>query len=155
MIFKINTNRHIFYSLILLLLVHAVLLVNTKFTLWPEMVVYPYLLNNGFQLYKDIINPYPPAFVFFLAQFSKIFGYIPQSFQILTWLTIIIVDLLIFAFAFKITEKLLYGLLSLAFFVFFSIPFGANGLWFDLIQTPIILMSCYFFWRFLKSGNSD
>src|SRR3989344_1307045 len=155
MIFKINTNRHIFYSLILLLLLHAVLLVNTKFTLWPEMVVYPYLLNNGFQLYKDIINPYPPAFTFFLALISKIFGYTPYSFQILSWLQVIIIDLIIFTLAVKTTKKLLYGLISAAFFIFFSIPFGVNGLWFDLIQTPFIFMSVYLFYRFLKNEESN
>lgn len=155
MIFKINTDRHIFYLLVLLLLMHAVLLVNTKFTLWPEMVVYPYLLNNGFQLYKDVINPYPPAFTFFLALISKIFGYRPHSFQILSWLLVIIIDLIIFTLAFKITKKLLYGLISAAFFIFFSIPFGVNGLWFDLIQTPFILLSLYLFHRFLKNEESN
>ena len=68
----------------LLLLIHFVLLINTRFTLWPEMVVYPYLVNNGFMLYRDIINPYPPFLSYSLAIFAKIFGYQPLPYQILT-----------------------------------------------------------------------
>ena len=153
MIFRTNTNRIIFFLLILLLFLHIVLLANTKFTLWPEMIVYPYLFNNGFLLYKDIINPYPPALTLFLSKFSTFFGYSPQSFQILTWAIIILIDVLIFTVAAKLTKKLFFGLLSALFFIFLSIPFGINGLWFDLIQTPFILLASYFFYQFLQNKN--
>src|SRR3989344_1901426 len=82
-------------GLVAILLVHLLLLINTKFTLWPEMVVYPYLLNNGFILYRDIINPYPPLFTGFLTIFARIFGYSPLFYQILTWVVILLIDLLI------------------------------------------------------------
>ena len=59
----------ILFSLAVLL--HVFLLTNTKLTLWPEMVVYPYLLNKDFILYKDIINPYQPVLSYFLAFFSN------------------------------------------------------------------------------------
>ena len=151
MIFKKGTNRYLLYVLIFFLLSHILLLMNTRFTLWPEMVVYPYLFNNGFLLYKDIINPYPPAFILFLSKFSTLFGYSPQPYQTLTWVTIIIIDVLIFIFATKLTKKILFGLLSSIFFILFSIPFGVNGLWFDLIQTPFILVSFFYFYKFMKN----
>src|SRR3990167_4377553 len=104
----------------LILLVHLILLINSRFTLWPEMIVYPYLLNNDFLLYRDIINPYPPFLTWFLAFFSKIFGYFPFPYQILTWVIILIIDLSIFLITKKLFKKTFYALLSTSFFIFFT-----------------------------------
>ncbi|OGD91423.1 hypothetical protein A3D81_01330 [Candidatus Curtissbacteria bacterium RIFCSPHIGHO2_02_FULL_40_17] len=133
-----------------LVAIHLILLINTRFTLWPEMVVYPYLLNNGFVLYKDIINPYMPAFTYALSIFARFFGYEPVPYQILTWLAVVIIDLLIFLTARSVTGKISKALIATAFFIILSIPFSVNGLWFDLVQTPLILLSVYYFWRFSK-----
>lgn len=133
------------------LLVHLFLLISTRFTLWPEMVVYPYLLNNGFNLYIDIINPYTPLFTYFLSFFSKSFGYDPAPYQILTWSIIALTDLLIFTISKKVFKSQALASLSLAFFIILSLPFGVNGLWYDLIQTPLILISFYFAYLYLKS----
>lgn len=147
------TKNRMFLVFPLILALHILLLTNTKFTLWPEMVVYPYLVNNGFNLYTDIINPYPPFFLGILAAFARIFGYQPFPYQILAWSTVLATDLVIY-----LTSKKLFGstqaLISTAFFAVLSIPFGANGLWFDLIQTPLIVMSAYFFYQFLKTAKS-
>src|SRR3990167_5483620 len=137
--------------ILILLLVHLLLLINTQFTLWPEMVVYPYLLNNNFLLYQDIINPYPPILTWFLAIFAKIFGYLPSPYQILTWVIILIIDFSIYIISQKIFKNKLFALSSVAFFAVLSIPFGVNGLWFDLVQTPFILWALYFFYKFLNA----
>src|SRR3990167_65723 len=136
-----------------LVAIHLILLINTRFTLWPEMVVYPYLLNNGFALYRDIINPYPPLLSYSLAIFAKIFGYQPLPYQILTWFLIIVIDLLLFLFSRKIFTKST-ACFSLLFFAILSIPFGINGLWFDLVQTPFILGSVYYFYKFFNNPKS-
>ena len=136
--------------LLIVLLLHLVLLINSRFTLWPEMVVYPYLMNKGFYLYRDIINPYPPIMPSVLAVFAKVFGYQPHPYQILTWIIILVIDLEIYYLSEKIFKNWLYALLSTSFFVIFSIPFGINGLWFDLVQIPLILPAFYFFYKYLK-----
>lgn len=126
------------------LLLHLVLLINTQFALWPEMVVYPYLMNNDFQLYKDLVNPYPPTFLVFLEGFSKLFGYQTDPYKIFTWLVIILTDIIIFLLSKKIFKTTYLALTSLLFFLFLSVPLGINGLWFDLVQTPIILLAIFF-----------
>lgn len=136
------------------LFVHLVLLFNTRFTLWPEMVVYPYLLNNGFVLYKDIINPYMPTFTYALSIFARFFGYEPTPYQILAWSAIMVIDLLIFLVARRITGKISQAITATAFFIILSIPLSVNGLWFDLIQTPFVLLAVYYYWRFLKNEKS-
>ncbi|MDO8487529.1 MAG: glycosyltransferase family 39 protein [Candidatus Curtissbacteria bacterium] len=139
------------------LLSHLILLFFTRFTLWPEMVVYPYLLNHGFLLYRDIINPYPPLLAFKLSIFATIFGYQPAPYQILAWLLILITDVAIFLAAAKITKSPKKALAVTLFFIVLSIPFGVNGLWYDLVQTPFIIVAVYFFGRYLekKIDNVD
>ena len=137
--------------ILVLLLAHLLFLINTQFTLWPEMVVYPYLVNHDFLLYRDIINPYPPLLLWFLAIFAKIFGYSPLPYQILTWIIILIIDLSIYIISQKVFKNRRFALSSVAFFAVLSIPFGVNGLWFDLVQTPLILWALYFFYQFLNS----
>lgn len=137
----------------LIFLIHLILLLNTRFTLWPEMVVYPYLLNNDFLLYRDIINPYQPAFIYLLSLYAKLFGYQPAPYQIFTWFIILIIDLVVFFIANKLFDKR-HALISTIVFILLSIPFGINGLWFDLVQTPLILLSIYFFILFWRRSNS-
>src|SRR3989344_7614282 len=135
------------------LLVHLLLLINTRFTLWPEMVVYPYLLNNHFNLYSEIINNYPPLFIFFLSFWTQVFDYQPINFQILTYLIIATIDLSIFIIADKLFGKFA-AYFAVLFFVILSVPFGINGLWFDLAITPFILTSFFLFSRFLNKPSS-
>src|SRR3990167_8695232 len=75
-----------------LVAIHLILLINTRFTLWPEMVVYPYLLNNGFVLYRDIITNYSPIFIYILSFWSRTLGYQPSVFQMLAYLIILAID---------------------------------------------------------------
>lgn len=154
---KISIVGIVICGLVAILLIHLVLLFFTRFTLWPEMVVYPYLLNHGFSLYRDIINPYPPLLAFKLSVFSGLFGYQPVPYQIITWLLILIIDIAIFLGAAKITKSAKTALLSTIFFVILSIPFGINGLWYDLVQTPLIIVAVYFFARHFdkKSDKID
>src|SRR5579872_1733894 len=103
--------------------IHLVFLIFTRFTLWPEMVVYPYLLNHGFALYRDIINPYPPVFIYLLSIFSKVFGYNPPPYKILTWIVIAAIDLSIFLLSKNVTKNSKTVFLSVLFFSLASIPF--------------------------------
>lgn len=140
--------------IICILLSHLLLLTSTRFTLWPEMVVYPYLINNGFELYRDIINPYTPILAEFLSFFSQKFGYEPIAYQLLTWAIVIVVDVLIYKISRKIFNSQIFAFSSLIFFVIFSLPFGINGLWYDLVQTPLVLLSFYFTYIYFNSKNN-
>src|SRR3990167_8688242 len=154
MISKINISKFSRFFLIPLLLFHLLLLLNTTFTLWPEMVVYPYLLNNHFVLYKDIINPYPPLLTFALSLFASGFGYHPQAYRVLTLIIILVIDSLLFVTTYKISKSYVLALISTAFFVTLSTAFGINGLWYDLVLTPFILLAFYNFFNFLKSRKN-
>lgn len=135
----------------IILITHVVVLINTRFTLWPEMMVYPYLLNNEFWLYRDLVNPYPPIFTFFLSIYSNVFNYAINSYKIFTLLIVGTIDVIIFSISYKIFRSGPLAFISTVFFVTLSIPFGVNGLWHDLVQTPFVLVSSYNFYRFVKT----
>jgi hypothetical protein len=139
--------------LYLLIGLHLILLFATKFTLWPEMVVYPYLLNHGFLLYSDLINPYPPLVTVFLSSYTGFFGYTPIALRLLTYAVVISIDILIFNFSTLLFKSRKAAIVNTLFFVLLSIPFGVNGLWFDLFQTPFILASIYYLVSEKKPGN--
>ena len=141
------------YPLFILIGFHLILLCLTKFTLWPEMVVYPFLLNHNFLLYKDLINPYPPLFTVFLSSFTSFFGYTPMAMRVLTYMAIVAIDILIFNFSIKLFKNRKAAICNTLFFVLFSIPFGVNGLWFDLFQTPFILAGIYYLVSAKKPQN--
>ncbi len=145
--------RPIFFALwiICILLIHLLFLTLTRFTLWPEMLAYPYLLNHGFLLYSDIINPYPPLLINLLSIFTKQFSYEVLPIQILTWSTIFIIDIAIFTLGLKIAKNLSLAFASLIFFVVLSVPFGVNGIWFDLFQAVPILLSVFSMYLYLQN----
>ena len=58
----------------LILILHLVLLFNLKFTPWPEMLVWPYLILKGWFPYQDIAIAHTPVLLADLAIFGKIFG---------------------------------------------------------------------------------
>ncbi len=153
MIFQKSINKFLKIAFIPLIIIHIIVLENIRFTLWPEMVVYPYLINNDFSLYKDLINPYPPTLIIMLSALTKIVGYQPQIFLLFTWILIGIIDIILYQVLLKIYKIHFLSLISLIFFMIISISFGINGLWFDLVQTPFIIISLYYFIKF-KEENS-
>lgn len=129
--------------LIAALLVHLLLLINLRFEAWPEMLVYPYLLNHGFKLYQDIINPYPPLFTTILAGLFAIVNLSVLNLKVFTWILILITDLLVFFIA-RRRYGFKAGLAALGFFVLFQPLLDGNGLWYDLALTPVLLLAFYF-----------
>jgi len=47
--------------------VHIVLLLTLKFTAWPEMLLWPYLLIKGYMPYSDIAIAHTPLLILKLA----------------------------------------------------------------------------------------
>ncbi len=147
------TTRRSTLLILPILCVHLILLQLTRFTLWPEMVTYPFLINHGFLLYKDLINPYPPLLSSVLAVFTRVFGYSPNNYKLLTWSLILTIDVLIYHLAGKIFKSNRNALVSTAIFALLSIPFGVNGLWFDLVQTPLVIISVFLLYKYLDDKS--
>lgn len=120
---------------------HLFVLTHLRFTAWPEMFSYPYLLNNGFKPYLDIALPYEPLLPLILAAIYKIFGTNLLVLQTFTWVLILASDFLIFLISVKIIGKKLLSLLPLTVYVFIQPVADGNMLWFDLATVPFILLA--------------
>ncbi len=103
------------------------------------MYSYPYLMNNGFKLYKDIINPYTPLLNIILSFYFKLLPITLNNLKIITYVVIIIIDaFLIRSFS---TLKLNIRLTLILIFIFWQLILEGNGLWFDLSITPLAIFS--------------
>jgi hypothetical protein len=124
----------------LLVALHLLLLFNFQFTAWPEMFSFPYLINHGFKLYKDIAMPYQPLLPIILSWVYNLTGYKEEVLRSVTWLLIIISDGLIFTISLKLLGKKLISILPLLFFVLIQPLAEGNMLWFDLATVPFMLL---------------
>lgn len=139
--------------LLLFIVAHIFILFNLRFTAWPEMFSYPYLRNNGFLIYKDMIHPYPPLLTVALSYVFKIFGYSLINLKIITYLMIFINDLLIFFISKKILKNKLHSFIPLIFYIFIQPFLDGNMLWFDFAITTPLLFSLLFLFKAIDKKN--
>lgn len=134
-----------------LIYIHLFLLSNSSFTVWPEMILYPYLINHGFMLFKDIINPYFPLLTTVLSQIFAIFGLSVINLKLVTYVFIICLDVLVFLVAYTLSKNTNKTLWALVVYIFLQISLGGNGLWFELALAPFLIYSLATI--FLGSGS--
>ena len=126
--------------LIPILFLHLILLSNSQFTAWPEMLSYPYLFMNGFNLYSDYVIPYPPGLTFILAFIYKIFGSSPEVLKYATWVLILSVDICMFLLLRKLSSNVKLIGIALTGFIALQILLDGNMLWFEIgFLFPILL----------------
>lgn len=142
-----------FLILLPILGLHLFFLLNLQFTAWPEMFAYPYLKNNGFFLYSDIIHPYPPLLSVILAYIYKVFGYKIEILEAVTWLIILLSDLFIYLNSFKLTKNKKISLITLFVYVLLQPFLDGNMLWFDIAIVLPILVGTYFALDWIEQGD--
>lgn len=141
-----------FIVLLLLFLIHFLLLINLKFTAWPEMLAYPYLLQKGFHFYRDIVHPYLPLLPYAILAFSRVFGLSVLTIQGITYAIIFINDLILW-FIVNMWFKRRFAIFLLMFYIVLQLLMDGNGLWFDLAASPMILAAMYMFWNYLVNKD--
>lgn len=113
-----------------LLSFHLLLLMVTRFTAWPEMLFWPYLILKGWLPYRDIGIAHSPLLVLVLTGFYKVMGVGIWQQQIFSRGLALLTDILIF-FAIKRLFDRKTALLALFFYIFFQVYYDGNGVWFD------------------------
>lgn len=124
-------------------LIHLVLLFTLRFTAWPEMSLWPYLMTKGWLPYENIAIAHTPLLLIVLSAFYKTFGVGIIQLKIFTWGLILISDILIFVIVKKLWNRKV-AFFSLIFYIFFLILYDGNGLWFDLFMGILAFSSFYF-----------
>lgn len=136
---------------VVIIFFHIITLTAIQFIAWPEMISYPYLLNKGFFLYRDIINPYTPLLPIFLKYIYSFFQNDVFALKLVTYVIVMLSDLFIFLISIKIF-KLKQAYLILSAYIFWNITLEGNGLWFDLAVTPLIV-SCFYLLYLINFKN--
>ena len=126
-----------------ILLVHLLLLIFLKFTAWPEMSLWPYLMTKGWLPYKDIAIAHTPLMLVDLSIFFKIFGAGIIQLKVFTWILILLLDGLVFYVSRKLwnTKTAIMALMVNGLWLMF---YDGNGLWFDLYMGLMAFTSFYF-----------
>lgn len=132
-----------YYLLIALLFLNLGLLFYLKFTAWPEMTLWPYLITKGWLPYRDIAIAHTPLMISVLALIYKIFGVGIIQLKIFTWILILSLDIFVYWISNKF-ESSKIALIALSSFIFWQLFFDGNGLWFDLFMGLFTLMAYYF-----------
>lgn len=123
---------------------HLLALFNMKFTAWPEMLAWPYLMVNSWLPYKDIAIAHTPNLLFALAGFFKIFGVGILQLKVFTWFLVLLADFVLFF----VLSRLWKGgkakaILATFAFVVLQVFYDGNGLWFEIALVPLSIMLFY------------
>ncbi len=133
-------------QLAIILVIHLFFLLQLKFTAWPEMLSWPYLIARGWLPYQNITIAHTPILVVLLSQVYLVFGAGILQLKVFTWLVILLTDVCVFLVA-----RNLFGnkkaVLAISAYALLQILYDGNGLWFDLLLAPVSLIDFYLFSR--------
>lgn len=136
-----------YYLIILFLGIQLFFLFNLQFTAWPEMLSYPYLRNNGFLIYKDMIHPYPPVLTVSLSWLYYVFGYHLWVMKAVAWGLSVASSVMVFLITRYLAKKDQVALLALLFYIMLQPNLQGNMLWFDNVIVFPVLLGLYFLMR--------
>ncbi len=119
-------------------ILHASLILFRGFFLTPEYTLYPYLINNGFLPYRDLIDQHFPA-LFSPLSFPSILTNNQWPLLGLFLITLCLTDL--FLYRSLINQKVKQPLVWTVFFIVSSVYFSGNILW---IETFVNLLLSIF-----------
>lgn len=135
-------KKHLLFVVVGCLLIHLFLLIDLKFTAWPEMLAWPYFIVKGWLPYRDFAMAHTPILVLDMALFYKIFGAGSLQLKIYAWILILGTDLLLFYIAKKLWNVKV-ALVALLVFVPLQIFYEGNSLWFDFALSLLALLIFY------------
>ena len=81
---------------IVILLLHLALLIVERFTAWPEMLLWPFLIAKGWLPYQDIAIVHTPLLFLITSLVFRFSGFNLISLKIFTWGLILLTDVLIY-----------------------------------------------------------
>ncbi len=127
------------FSLPLVFLAFIIILSQTQFTPWPEMLLWPYLINHGWLAYRDIAIAHSPLLPYLLAGYYKFFGESLLSLKIFSWILVLFSALLTYFIAKKLFGKN-PALAAFLLFLVLQYRYEGNGVWFDVLLAPLFLL---------------
>lgn len=132
-----------YLALGILAAVHLFLLTSLQFTLWPEMMSYPYFFNQDYRLYSDFIYPYTPLLTWMLAGLYQVFGYKLLVVEVFVWSLLLVNDVLVYLIVKDLSRKEWTAWFSAGAYVLLQPIFEGNMIWFDVVVATPLLAGFY------------
>ena len=123
------------------LLAHAFILSKTPFLFFKDMMVYPWLVDQGLMVYKDIALMYMPGIVFILLPYFRIFGFSIASLATFDLILIFLTDILLVYACYKIFRSLAITICVVGFYLLWQPLMDGKLLWFETALTPLLLLA--------------
>lgn len=122
-----------------LVCLQLLLLATTRFTAWPEMTFWPYLMLNGWLPYQNIAIAHTPLMLAMLTIVYKIAGIGLIQLKVFTWVLAAATTILVFIFP-RVDKRQKIAVASALAYFLLSFIYQGNGLWFDLMLAPLALL---------------
>lgn len=130
--------------------VQAVCALILPFVWWPEMLNWPFFINNGWSVYKDILIVHTPLLLFVLSVAYRIFGYQAGVLQMVGIILLFLSNLLIGTIVFRLTKSSKLAVFGSCLFLILSFAFEGNHVWFESLVMPLLLSVFYFQWEYFQ-----
>lgn len=109
------------------------------FTYWPEMLNWPFFISRNWLPYQDFIMIHTPTLPYLLSLFYKLFGFELKTLHLFGSILLSLTNLILMIFIYKETKKLLIAQVLGILFIYFSLAFEGNTVWFESLLTPIFI----------------
>jgi len=119
-------------------ILHALASFLFPFVYWPEMLNWPFVMARGFLPYVDFSIVHTPFLPLTLTLLNGFFGETPRTLHFFGTSLLVITNLLIGYLVYKKTG-LKRAIFAQALYVFISLAFEGNSVWFDLMLAPLVL----------------
>lgn len=131
-------------TLVSLLAVFGILASQLQFTPWPEMLLWPWLVNHGWLPFTDLIVVHAPLLFIGLAAWYRLAGIGLLQLQIFTWGYIMLTALALWLICRRLYSSAVASL-ALGLYLALVLVYQGNGIWFDQSLAPVILIG----WNYL------
>jgi len=138
----------------IILLIHAFILTKLIFFPYPELFIYPYLINHGLKPYSQILDQHFPGLMFLPLNFDNL-G-LTNEISARVWLIaiVLITHLFLFIISRKILKNDYKALLVNLLYLIWQPFFEGWVLWIDNFLPLLVLPAFYFLYKkkFLVTG---
>lgn len=136
---------------LLLVIIHFLYLVFSGFLDWPEMLLYPWLVHNNFNLYRDMLVMYQPLVIYLLQFVYGLIGFTPESMRMVSLGMFILTDcIFVFVLDRLWRQKSIIGLIVFTLYIVWHPVFEGNTLWFEQFYLPLLLAGYFLLHRFAE-----
>lgn len=140
---KMNKEKLVFLSLGLILLVHSFVLTKLIYFPYPELFIYPYLINHGLAPYGQILDQHFPGLMFLPVNLNNLGMTTPEIARIWSIGLVVATQLMLFFISGAILKSRYKALVVNLLYLVWQPFFEGWVFWIDSFL-PLLLLSAFY-----------